>query len=39
MNILPLSTTYFVVQEGFIYTITADVYTFHLAFGVILHCI
>ena len=37
--ILPLRATYFVVQEGFIYTITADVYTFHLAFSTILPCI
>ena len=39
MNILPLSDTYFVVQEGFIYTITVDIHTFYLAFGAILHCI
>ena len=36
MNILPLSATYFVVQEGFIYTITVDIHTFHLAFSTIL---
>ena len=36
MNILPLSATYFVVQEGFIYTITVYIHTFYLAFSTIL---
>ena len=36
MNILPLSATYFVVQEGCIYTIPADIYAFRLAFSTIL---
>ena len=39
IDILALIATYFVVQEGFIYTITADIYTYHFAFSTILHCI
>ena len=39
IDILPLSATYFVVQEGFIYTITVDIHTFYLAFSTISHCI
>ena len=39
MNILPLSATYFVVQEGFIYTITVDIHTFHLAFSTKTACV
>ena len=39
MNILPLSATYFVVQEGFIYTIPADIYAFRRAFSTKTPCI
>ena len=39
IDILPLRTTYFVVQEGFVYTITVDIYTFYLAFSTILSSI
>ena len=38
-TILPFLAMYFMDLKGFIYTITADIYAFHLAFCSIQHCI
>ena len=39
MAILPFSTLFFMALQGFIYTISVDIYAFRLAFRRILHCI
>ena len=39
MAILPFSTLFFMALQGFIYTISVDIYAFRLAFSSILHCI
>ena len=39
MAILPLLAMFFMVQEGIIYTIAADIYTFRLAFSGKKYCI
>jgi len=39
MAILPLSAMFFMARKGFVYTITVDIYSFHLAFSSILHCV
>jgi len=36
-DILPFLAMRFMVLEGFVYTITADIYAFYLAFSSILH--
>ena len=38
-TISPFSALLFMVWEGFIYTITADIYAFRPAFSSILHCV
>ena len=37
MAILPLSAMFFMARKGFVYTITVDIYSFHLAFCTILN--
>ena len=37
MAILPFSGMCFMVREGFVYTISVDIYAFRLAFSGILH--
>ena len=37
MAILPFLAMFFMVLKGFVYTITMDIYAFHLAFSSILH--
>ena len=39
MAILPFSAMSFMALQGFIYTISVDIYAFRLAFSSILHCI
>jgi len=39
MVILPFSALFFMALQGFIYTISVDIYAFRLAFSRILHCI
>jgi len=39
MAILPFSALFFMALQGFIYTISVDIYAFCLAFRCILHCI
>ena len=39
MVVLSFFAMLFMVRKGFVYTITVDVYAFHLAFSTILHCI
>ena len=39
MAILPLSALFFMALQGFIYTISVDIYAFRLAFSSILRCI
>ena len=39
MVILPLSAMFLMARKGFVYTISVDIYAFHLAFCTILHCI
>ena len=39
MAILPFSALFFVALQGFIYTISVDIYAFRLAFRCISRCI
>jgi len=39
MGVLPFLAMYFMVLEGYVYTIAAYFYAFHLAFSTILHCV
>ena len=39
MYILPFLAMCFMVLEGYVYTIAAYIYAFHLAFSSILHCV
>ena len=39
MVILPFLAMCFMVLKGFVYTIAMDIYTFHLAFSSISHCV
>ena len=39
MAILPFSALFFMALQGFIYTISVDIYAFCLAFRRISHCI
>ena len=39
MAILPFSAMSFMALQGFIYTISVDIYAFCLAFSTILHCV
>jgi len=39
MAILPFSAMPFMALQGFIYTISVDIYAFRLAFSRILHCV
>ena len=39
MGVLPFLAMYFMVLEGYIYTIVAYFYAFRLAFSSILHCV
>jgi hypothetical protein len=39
MAILPFSVMFFMVRKGFVYTISADIYAFRLAFSGKKHCI
>ena len=39
MAILPFSALFFMALQGFIYTISVDIYAFRLAFRRISHCI
>ena len=32
MAVLPLSAMFFMARKGFVYTISVDIYAFHLAF-------
>ena len=37
MAVLPLSAMFFMARKDFVYTISVDIYAFHLAFTNILH--
>ena len=37
MAVLPLSAMFFMTRKGFVYTISVDIYSFHLAFTSIIH--
>ena len=37
MAILPLSAMFFMTRKGFVYTISVDIYAFHLVFTSIFH--
>ena len=37
MAVLPPSAMFFMARKGFVYTISVDIYAFHLAFTSILH--
>ena len=39
MGVLPFLAMYFMVLEGYVYTIAAYFYAFHLVFCTILHCV
>ena len=39
MVVLSFFAMLFMVRKGFVYTITVDVYAFHLVFSTILHCV
>jgi len=39
MGVLPFLAMCFMVLEGYVYTIAAYFYAFHLAFSTILHCV
>ncbi len=39
MDILPLLSHVLVVRNGFVYTISAYIYAYRLAFSSILHCV
>ena len=39
MAIFPFPAFFFMALQGFIYTISVDIYAFRLAFSSILHCI
>ena len=37
MDVLPPSAMFFMARKGFVYTISVDIYAFHLAFTSIFH--
>ncbi len=37
MAVLPLSAMFFMSRKGFVYTISVDIYAFHLVFTSIFH--